>query len=93
VIKELLAKIIGKKISEKLDLTEGTPMENGKPWYKSKSVLTGIVTVIVGTYEAVAISLAPQMGWSLPAIPPLIFTLLGALGIYTRVVANTTITK
>jgi hypothetical protein len=93
MLKNLILKIIGKKFANSLELVEGRPMENGKPWYKSKGVLTGIVTVIIGTYEGVRLSLAPQMGWSLPDIPPFAYTILGALGIYSRVVASATVTK
>lgn len=64
-----------------------------KSWWKSKGVITGIVTVIIGTYESVRVLLAPQMGWTLPDIPPLVYTILGALGVYSRVTATSTITK
>ena len=68
-------------------------MENNKPWYKSKGVITGIVTVLIGAYETIRVTLAPQLGWTIPDIPPIVYTILGALGIYSRVVATTNITK
>ena len=87
-----VAKLIGRGIANKLDLQEG-PLDETKKWYKSKGVITGIVTVLVGTYEAVRLSLAPQLGWNLPDIPSVVYTLLGAIGVYSRVVATGTITK
>ena len=68
-------------------------MENSKPWYQSKAVLAGIVTVLIGTYEMVKLNIAPQFGWHLPEIPPIAYTILGALGVYGRVTATTTVTK
>ena len=91
-LKKLIVKKAAKEISKKLDLTEG-PMQDGKPWYKSKGVLTEIVVVLVGTYDMVRSSLAAQLGWNLPEIPPFLFTLLGAFGIYSRVSADKSITK
>jgi hypothetical protein len=86
-LKNFLVKLAAKKAAKVLKLEDG-PMDESKKWYKSKGVLTGIVTVLFGTYEAVKLSLAPQMGWTLPDIPPLVYTVLGALGIYSRVVAS-----
>jgi hypothetical protein len=60
---------------------------NTKAWYLSKSIWTGVVTAVIGLY----LTLAPQFGW--PAIPEIIFVILGSFGVYTRATANTTITK
>lgn len=87
-LKNLIAKITGKAIAKKLDLKETKDMDNKKQWWKSKAVLTGIVTIIIGAYETARISVAPQMGWNLPEIPPVVYTLLGGIGIYSRVVAT-----
>ncbi len=83
----LVAKIVAKKVVTKMGLEDGS-LQEGKPWYKSKGVITGLVTVLIGIYEGVKVSLAPQMGWTLPEIPPLVYTILGGLGIYSRVVAT-----
>lgn len=91
-IKTLFVKKAVAEIEKKLDLKEG-PMEQGKPWYKSKGVLSGIVTVLLGTYEVAKVSLAPQLGWNFPEIPPIVFTLLGALGIYSRITADKIVGK
>jgi hypothetical protein len=91
-LRNLVLKVAARKAAKALDLKEG-PMDSEKKWYKSKGVLTGIVIVLTGTYEAVRAQLAPQVGWSLPEIPGLLYTILGALGIYARAVATTEIKK
>ena len=91
-LKNLIAKKAAGSLSKKLNLKEG-PMEEGKSWYKSKGVITGITAVLLGTYEMVRLNLAPQFGWNVPEIPPVIFTFLGALGIYSRVTAGKIIQK
>ena len=58
---------------------------NTKKWYLSKGVLTGIVTGLLGIYATIA----PNAGW--PSIPDWVFALLGGMGIYTRVTADTKI--
>jgi hypothetical protein len=83
--------LIGKKVAKELNLQEGKM--DSKKWYQSKGVLTGIVTVIIGLYTSVDVTLAPQLGFDLPSIPEWIFVLLGAIGVYSRTVANTTIEK
>lgn len=91
--KKLVVKIAARKVAKALNLKEGTPMENKKPWWQSKAVIAGLVTVLLGTYEAVKTHLAPQFGWTIPEIPSIVYTILGAIGIYGRVVAKTEITK
>ena len=86
-LKNFLVKLVARKAAKALKLEDG-PMDETKKWYKSKGVLTGILTVLFGTYEAVRATLAPQLGWNLPEIPALVYTVLGALGIYSRVVAS-----
>lgn len=83
----IAAKLIGKKIAKELDLKEGQ-MEDSKKWYQSKGVWTGVVTVLIGAYEASKVTLAPALGVSLPDIPPFVYSLLGAVGVYSRMVAN-----
>jgi len=86
-IKNLIVKKAAKEVERKFNLTEG-PMQDGKNWYQSKGVLSGITVVLVGSYEMLRLNLAPQLGWHVPEIPPIVFTLLGALGIYSRVTAD-----
>jgi len=84
-IPDFILKMFGREIATKLNLQEGTVP--AKPWYQSKGVWTGVVTALLGTY----ISLAPQ--FHLPAVPDWVFTILGAIGVYTRVTAATTISS
>lgn len=74
-IPDFIVKFFGHKIEDKLDLKEDSQMDT-KPWYMSKGIWTAIVTGIVGTYQAVSLTHA------LPPIPPFVFTLLGAMGLY-----------
>ena len=64
-----------------------------KSWYKSKGVITGIVTLVIGLYIAVDTQIGPVAGFDLPNIPEWIFTILGAMGIYSRVTATALVTK
>lgn len=90
-------RLAGKKIGKLLNLKEDSEMseelEGKKSWWKSKSILNGIVIVLIGTYETIRISLAPQLGWNIPAIPEFLYVILGAIGIYSRTVATSTIGK
>lgn len=86
-IPDFLIRLAGKKIAKKLNLQEN--QVESKKWYQSKTVWAGVVAVLSGTYELVRANLAPQ----LPPIPTWIFTLLGAIGVYGRVTASTTIEK
>ena len=79
--------MMGKIASKKLGLKDGS-MEDKKKWYQSKNVWTGVCVVLFGAYEAVEKNLAPQFGWTLPQVPPIVYTILGAMGIYTRVSAD-----
>jgi hypothetical protein len=59
-------------------------MDN-KKWWQSKTVWAGVVAVILAAYGTAA----SQFG--LPPIPEWVFGILGALGIYGRTTASTTI--
>lgn len=87
MFQKLIARIAGLRLAKKLKLEEGQMVEN-KPWYQSKGVWTGVVTVVSGAYELARVSLAPQFGIELPAIPPVVYTFLGAMGIYARTTAT-----
>jgi len=56
-----------------------------KKWYQSKAIWAGIVGVVIVAYN----TLSTSLGW--PAIPEFVYAILGAFGIYSRTVANTTI--
>lgn len=83
-------RFVGAKVAKILNLQEGGMVDQveAKKWYKSKGVLTGVVTVLIALYSTVGTALAPQLGWNLPPIPEWIFAILGSLGVYSRVVAD-----
>ena len=58
-----------------------------KPWYQSKTLWMGVASVAVAAYNAVA------QNFGTPAIPEWIFAILGAVGVYGRSTATTTLTK
>jgi len=91
-VQEWLLKLAAKKAAKKLKLEDG-PMTDGKKWWKSKTVISGILVVLFGAYDLARANLAPTVGWTLPEIPGLVFTILGVLGVYGRVSADKIITK
>jgi len=86
--KNLAIKIAAKFIAKKLDLKEDSEMSDKKPWYKSKTMLSVLVAFVISLYELVDGTLGPQLGFNLPDIPVWIYTMLTALGLYGRKVAN-----
>ena len=56
-----------------------------KQWYKSKTIWSGIVAIIIAAYNSAAAS------FGFPAIPEFVYGLLGAVGIYGRTTANSSI--
>lgn len=82
----LFAKLAGKWIGSKINLQEDKTMDDSKHWYQSKSIWAGVVAVLVGLYNSVGANLH-----ALPPIPDWVFSLLGAVGIYGRAVADKTI--
>ena len=88
--KNFLARLAAKQVAKELKLEDGK-MEDNKKWYKSKTILSGIVAVLVAVYNAVGANLPPELGWNLPAIPEWVFAFLGALGVYGRLKADTKI--
>lgn len=66
MIKELLAKLAGKRVAKKLQ--EGAMSEDSKPWYRSMGVLGGAAVILRAIYEGVAASGLV----ALPPIPPFV---------------------
>lgn len=83
-VPDWLIKLFGKNIAGKLDLQEGT-MDGTKPWYQSKNIWAAVTVGLLGIYNAIALAK------NLPPVPEWAYTLLGAIGIYTRVTADTKI--
>lgn len=80
MFESFFAKLAGKFLSKKLNLQGG--LVDSKKWYLSKGVWTGVVTGLLGIYLSIP---------NLPAVPEWVFALLGALGVYSRVTAETKI--
>lgn len=66
-------------------------MNDTKPWYQSKTIWSGLVAALIGIYNVVATTALPAFGHNLPAIPDFVFTILGAIGVYSRTQADTKI--
>lgn len=62
-------------------------MFESKKWFQSKTVLSGVAAVAIAAYNAASAE------FGLPPIPDFVFGILGALGIYGRVTAKSTIRK
>lgn len=61
-----------------------------KAWYQSKGMWAGILTIVTAAYLAAA-SVFPALP-SITSYLPIVFAVLGALGIYGRIDANGKIT-
>jgi len=83
-MKTLFAKLLGRYLKGKIVLEEG-PMDDKKKWWKSRSIWTGVVAVVIAGYNAASSS------FGLPPVPEWVFAILGTLGIYTRVTTTTKI--
>lgn len=83
-MKTLFAKLFGKYLAGKIKLEDGK-MDEKKKWFKSKTIWTGVVAVLLAAYSTAASS------FGLPPVPEWIFAILGTLGIYTRTTATTKI--
>lgn len=67
-------------------------MEDKKKWYLSKTVISCVVTALIGAYMTID-SQAATTGLNLPDIPEFVLVVLAAIGVYGRVTAKTEITK
>lgn len=77
-MKSLLIKMFGNYLGKKAELYEGTP-EDGKAWWKSKTVLAGIAITLRGLYEGVSQVMVTSGKPPLPPIPPAVDSLLGVV--------------
>ena len=83
------AKLAGKFAAKKLKLEDG-PMEGTKSWYKSKTLWSDIVTVLVGIVGLVDTHFTGGHIATSPAYS-IVLTFLGAVGFYGRKNADTKI--
>lgn len=80
-----------KLFENKAQLYDGTPTE-GKPWYKSKTILSNIIVMAIGVYYGTSQLMVMNGKPALPEIPNAILTILGGLGIYGRLDASKPVT-
>lgn len=80
-------KLLGKKVASDLHLED--KMDDTKKWYQSKGVWAGLVTILTGIlafadqYFGTHITTSPYYATAI--------TFLGAMGLYSRVTADTKI--
>lgn len=74
VFDKLIAKIAGKYIANKLKLEDG-PLNESKPWYKSKTIWAAVYVILRGAYEGVRTMILPN----LPEIPPMVDSIVSAV--------------
>lgn len=63
------------------------PTTAQKPWYTSRTIWASALAVLIAAYNEASTS------FGLPAIPDFVYAILGALGIYGRAAATTTLGK
>ena len=73
MFKNLLGKIAGKFIANKIQLEDG-PVET-KKWWKSKTIWAGVYVILRTAYDNTRELLYP----GLPAIPPIVDTIVGTI--------------
>ena len=76
MIKSLLQKLFGGYLVKKAALYDGTPTV-GKAWWKSKTVLAGIVVTLRGLYEGASSTMVLAGKPPLPPIPASVDAFLG----------------
>lgn len=82
-VPDFILKMVGRDVAKKLDLQEGAM--DTKPWYQSKTIWAAVVSGLIGLYNGVAAAKG------LPPVPEWTYTLLGAVGVYSRATSTTVI--
>jgi len=85
MFEKLIAKIVGKKIIQKLNLYEGAAMPT-KPWYQSKAVWSAVLMTIVGAVQPISTAFGHPV-----TVPTWITDCLMGLGIYGLRTATTAV--
>jgi hypothetical protein len=85
ILPDFLLRWIGKDIADKLNLQEDSKMDGTKPWYQSKTIWSGVVAALISIYNTVGAVKG------LPVVPDWVYTILAAIGVYSRTTATTTI--
>lgn len=91
MFENFLAKMAGKLAAQKLKLQEGPTMPS-KPWYTSKGMWAGIVGILMGIVGFVDVNFTHGAIASSPYFSMAV-AFLGAMGLYSRGTATTTISK
>lgn len=78
MFKGLLTKLFGGYLGKKAELYDGTPTE-GKAWFKSKTVLAGIYTVLRALYEGTSAVLVMAGKPKLPDVPDAVDGIVGTI--------------
>ena len=90
-MKNWLVKKMAEYLEKKAELYEGTP-KHGQPWFKSKTIWSGLVVLLRSFYEGATILLEQAQVVNLPPIPPILdaflLGLLGAGSVKGRIDAN-----
>lgn len=70
---------------------------DSKKWFQSKTIISGVIAVLLGVYDAASAGLSAGCGtaealcYHLPMVPAWVFSILAAFGIYGRTSATTVI--
>lgn len=70
----LFAKLAGKYIGGRMDWIN-----------KNKGTISHIISLLLGIYSLLPLTIAPDFHFSVPAVPAWLLTFLGALGVYHNV--------
>lgn len=76
IFEGLIARFIGHKISNKIDLQEG--IVETKKWYQSKSIWVAVVAAVLSITQAVGNAIGHPI-----VIPSWVYEFLGAMGLYS----------
>lgn len=89
-IPDFVIKMFGRNVAAKLNLQEGTMPS--KPWYTSKTIWSDVVTILLAILGFVD---KTWTGGHIVSSPfySMALTFLGAMGIYGRATATTTISN
>ena len=89
-IPDFIVKMLGRSAAKQLNLQEGTMLT--KPWYQSKTVWSDIITILMAILGFVDKN---WTGGHITGSPfySMALTFLGAMGIYSRSTATTTISS
>lgn len=86
---DFVIRFIGRRVANKLKLGEN--MDGSKPWYKSATIWSDVCTVLISIVALVDKDFGTHI--TVNHYYQIAMTLLGAMGLYGRATADTTLTK